>query len=115
MFGLESVIGLPGIRLGRFATWTGEDLVQFGQNALIKTYFGGAYGALQLLHRARTNDRRADDGIMQQPSQGNFARRVPYFAAKAFIGFELLAFRFYTCDQIGIAASSRIDLFKRAS
>jgi hypothetical protein len=52
----------------------GKDLVESLKRFRVEFDCGGANGALQLFHRARTDDRRRYNRIVQQPGQGN---RIP--------------------------------------
>src|SRR3954452_2188579 len=57
----------PGVRLGRRATWPGEDLVEAGQRLVVQVDLEGTQRAVQLLDRARPDDRGGDDRLVQQP------------------------------------------------
>ena len=54
------------IRPGR-----GPDFVHLGQRRFVQLQLDGPLTADELLDRSRTNNRRRDGGIMQQPREGN--------------------------------------------
>ena len=94
----------PGVCLWRFATGSGENLIEPLQRFSVKADRRCPRGALQLLHRAGTDNRRADSRIMQQPSQSDLARRLSNLAAKRFVSLELAALFFDARDQARVGA-----------
>ena len=60
---------LPGVGLGCLAAGAGPDLVELRQRGIRQLDLERPQAAGQLLDRARPDDRRGDDRVVQQPGQ----------------------------------------------
>jgi len=58
---------LPRVRLRRFSSGTGEDCIQLSQLGFGKPDFQRTKTPFELLHCARTDDRRGHNRVVQQP------------------------------------------------
>src|SRR3712207_2500067 len=74
--------------LHRRLTVTGEDLVEPGQLGLVELHVEGPQRALELLHRARTDDRSGHRRLVQQPGDPDVRRRGTPLAAGVLVGLQ---------------------------
>ena len=78
------------VGLGRLAARSRKDLVELVERVLVEFNCRGSHGALELLNRARANDWRRDDRVVQQPRKRNLAWRMADVATQALVLLELL-------------------------
>src|SRR5437879_214679 len=93
----------PRVGFGRFAARAGPDLVEALQDICRELDLKTAQVARELIARARSNDGRCDDGIVQQPRERNIGGLLAESAAQFFVSFQLLAILFEIFSALLVA------------
>src|SRR5260370_23811072 len=81
----------PRVRLRRRAARPGENRFEAIEYALVELNAEHAHRGVELLHRARPDDRRRHRGTTEQPSEGDVARRDADLHAEPLVRLETFA------------------------
>ena len=69
----------------------------------------------KLIHRARADNRRGDDGLRQQPRQRNVGGMLAQFLAEILITLELVVMLFHAFLKPFTGAATFTDLLQHAA
>src|SRR4051794_17574708 len=78
----------PGVGLGCRATGAGEDLVEPRQRLVVQPDVEGGERRVELLERARADDRAGHRRLVQQPRQADQGRRGTQHVAEGLVGLD---------------------------
>src|SRR5688572_4620166 len=96
----------PGKGLRRFASRPRPHLVQLLHIRLAEFYLQRAQAFRQLVHLARTDDRRSHNGICQQPGEGHISGYFFHFLAKILkLTYLGCVFFHFFCNALFTASS----------
>src|SRR5438067_5458547 len=88
--GWGNLARLPGVGLGRGAARTGKDLVEPLERVVVEGDLERAQTAVELLERARPDDRRGDGRLREQPGDGDVGGLLAEVGAQLLPGLELV-------------------------
>src|SRR5581483_12062901 len=106
---------LPGVRLGRLAAGAREDRVELPELLVIQLDLERAQAAVQLLDRARPDDRGGDNRVVQQPGQRDIGGLLAQLAAEALVGFQLGAILLDILLRLLARSPAGVGLLERAA
>src|SRR5690606_11452740 len=105
---------LPGVVLRRGAA-AREDLVQLGQRLVVQLDLQGAHGAVELLQRARADDRRGDRRLLEQPGQPDVRGVLAQLVAELLVPLDLVAVLLQLREHAVGRRAALVDLTEHAA